>query len=533
MQSTLPLQPSHPLKSLVGLARQIALPHEYAAQRLPSFPALERTAVMAFSAPTTLVLPASTPIQVNVMRQAAYPVWASQDVSTTVTGYAIGFQTESHVVQTTSAGDTYNVNMAPRVSILSNANASNSFIGVSGITNSSPWGAPLIGVDSTKVYMYKPTGIPLSVVVASSSALPATTSLRVEICAWTSPGEEIVVDSLSLIIAAGNTGAFGSSGAATNYNWLRFSVVNVTPTVSEQLPASFFLYGIVGFGTVTYTGSTTSQGTVVLPVATGRYVFPLVSPSEFYNAPLPWFATRTTACSFLGTNVSQVLVKGGTILAGRLSPAVVSPWQVTSSYIMGLHPAEKAYLALETGVYTYVPPSTDLQNFTDYTNTPMYTWVGSTATGGVLFPNYQLGNDSLYHTMFITATSTDEQLACTVDWHLEFRTSSALFQIGMSTMALETLHQAQLSLAELGYFFENPDHKKLKEKLARVVSKYGPKALSVGSMIPGPVGTVAKAAQFIVSARNRPPPSTTTAAASGMGKQGQRKKAKQKGKKKK
>jgi len=537
MQATLPLQASHPVKSLVGLARQIALPHEYTPQRLPSFPALERTAVMGFSAPTSLNLPASTAVQVNVFRQATFPVWAQQTSLTQ--GYVVGFATELRVPFSATSGglsNDYHVVNNVNKAILVNTTASSSNLGVSNMNTPVPWNSPLLGNDGGKQYFYKPAGIPLSVVVAAQLACP-NSNFRVEIYAWTSPGEELYVDSLAMNSGATFTGAYDYSTMTAPYSWLRFSTVDFRPGGAQTTPANLTVYGVVASDGVSYTPSATTHGNVAFLVTSGAsLMWPLVSPVEFYNAPLPWFATRTTACSFLGTNVSQVLVKGGTILAGRLSPAVISPWSVTQSYITGLHPAEKAYLALETGVYTYVPPSTDLSDFYDYTSQPVTTYLNTTSTTG-LYPVFQLKNDSLYHTMFITAASTAEQLACTVDWHLEFRTSSALFQIGMSTMLLETLHQAQLALAELGYFFENPDHKKLKEKLAFVVNKYGPKALSVAGNIPGPVGTVSKAVQLILSAKPKGTPAPTSGAASGMtGKKSapaKGKKDKRKGRKKK
>jgi hypothetical protein len=225
----------------------------------------------------------------------------------------------------------------------------------------------------------------------------------------------------------------------------------------------------------------------------------------------------------LGTNVTQVLNKGGTILGGRVSPAVIDPWRVQQSYVNALHPAEKAFLPLETGVYTYCPPSTDLIFFSDHTL--------NTGQGASACPIYVLSNDALYNKLYLTTAGVEESLACTVTWHLEFRTSSALFQIGLSGLTLESLHQAQLVLAETGYFFENPKHDAVLSKVISAAKKYVPMAVgaynpAVGAVMKGMIKAKAKPRATIKPKTGPSKPRTTTAAASGMLPKGQKKKSK-------
>ncbi len=122
----------------------------------------------------------------------------------------------------------------------------------------------------------------------------------------------------------------------------------------------------------------------------------------------------------------------------------------------------------------------------------------------------RLDNDSLFNVAFFTASSVDEQLACTVDWHIEFRTTSTLFQIGLCTLTLETMHQAQVALAAVGYFFENFNHKAILGWITENVRRYGPAMLAT---IPHPA---AQAAAMLLTPKPRPPPRTTSANASGI-----------------
>jgi hypothetical protein len=247
----------------------------------------------------------------------------------------------------------------------------------------------------------------------------------------------------------------------------------------------FNLTLIVTTSVFAYTPSTSAGTAAVSSAGTVRALFPILVSSEFANSQLPWFATRTTAAAMLGTNVTQILNKAGTVLGGRVSPNVISPWSVTSSYIQGLHPAEKAWLPLETGVYTFAPPSTDMAHFWDYTL--------NTAAGAAASPVYRLDNDSLVNVLFVTPGSAEESLAVTASWHIEFRTSSALFNVALSGMSLEVFHQSQLSLATAGFFFDNPDHKAILAKIIGAANRIAPYAFGALSAVHPNAATVARA----------------------------------------
>lgn len=510
-QATTSLPASHPVRSLQGLAKQIALPHEYAPLRFPSFPALERTALMGFSYPASLQLPASTDVRVLVFRQAAYPVWA--DIATTGMAYSCSWK--STVTPSLSATQTivYEFNTGPYDAFTGNRTATNSSIGVSGGYGEK---YPILGADSTcgpVPFVFVPKNFNAQCIVNASSgtfAGPATISINWE--TWSSPGEvnEAVLTG-SISVSAGNTGSSDIFSADTDGGrWVRPSLV--TNAMSVGAPSSLVVSLVVYSGTSTYTTSTSTYGNLAITGAAKTGTIPLCYPIEFSNSPMPWYSCRTTATSFLATNVTQVLNKGGTVLAGRLSPAVYNAFRVKDTVLSGLHPAEKAYLPLETGVYTFVPPSTDLQNFWDYSSTSA---INSSYTSNMSgsTPFFRLDNDSLYHALTLTASGVAESMACTIDWHIEFRTSSALFQIGLSTMTLETLHQAQIALAEAGYFFENPTHSKILNRVVAAVKKHGP-AVASALPLPPSVKMAAKLGQMVISGRPRKSPPTTTLARS-------------------
>ncbi len=516
-QAVLPLQPSNPVRALVGLASQIALPHEVTPQRFPSFPALERTAVMGFTALSTLPLPASTPIKVMLSRQAAFPAWAEQvTTSAWLTSYATDTGNVGGLAADKMASSGPVSGWAANKAVNSPPGTSQLIIVGTNAVSYAPLGAD-DRLNASIPFTYVPAGSRMNFIVCGALTATQDVEFTVAYERWVAPGEATYYSAHSGTILLGNFGGKDVVTAAFPVSmWIRPTHISLNSAAALSSTTYSIQVAVAsgsGAGVIAYTASALSAGIITLTPTAVQTLLPLVVPAEFSNSVLPWSTTRTTACAFLGTNVSQVLNKAGTVLAGRISPSVTDPFNVTSAYISTLHPAEKAFLPLETGVYTYCPPSTDLSTFLDYTSA-QGTGAGPYQATTSL-PMYHLGNDSLVNIMFITAGSVAESLACTVDWHIEFRTSSALFQIGLSTIPIEVLHTAQISLASVGYFFENVRHKKL---LATVTSATRVYSNSVSAKNGPKRGQPNKGGSGSVNIPNRPGrnPAATSGQGSGM-----------------
>jgi hypothetical protein len=68
------------LRPTEDLAKVIALPADYPPHRLPTFPALERTAVLSFVDTMTQSVPAGAQLQGWIVRNPAYPFWTAKTV---------------------------------------------------------------------------------------------------------------------------------------------------------------------------------------------------------------------------------------------------------------------------------------------------------------------------------------------------------------------------------------------------------------------------------------------------------------------
>lgn len=482
-QNTLTFQKSSPVQALTGLSRQIALPHDHAPQRYPSFPALERTAIMSFNANASLAISsvATTATKILVARQAAFPVWA-ESLTGIRDGYTVSFSVTPSETLTTATITTTTcvVSNAPVTWTNTTTTATAAVVGNN--FTPPPYVYPLFGLDhlvGPRPFVFVPAGHSYMFVISASQIIDPLDAcdFSVTYSRWAAPGQtSLEQTAMELTVNSGVRGGATASITVGEGSWI------LIENVVQRGGATYDLAGLqvtmgVASGNQSYLTNATTRGTITSTSAATTALLPVAYPVEFANSALPWYSTRTTATAALFTNVTQVLNKGGTVLAGRVAPQVVNPFTVSRTYIGSLHPAEKNYLGLETGFYTYVPPSTDMADFWDYTL--------DTSMGAPSCPLYRLDNTSLVNVAFFNSAGATETLAVNVDWHVEFRTTSALFQVGMSALTLESFHQAQLVLSTIGFFFPNEEHKGILAKVIAAAGRFAKAAFPTAvSMVP-------------------------------------------------
>lgn len=484
---------------MAALAKQIALPHETMPTRFPSFPALERTAVMGFTQPLTTNLSGTGAQKFMLARQAAYPLWGPNPLLTGgasgVSTYGMGYTyfQGAGVLTDTIPFD----GMAPTVLYtgpFTVPGACSPTIEIPG-PRSADLRYPVLGFDpgaSSTPFIYVPANSSYVVTVGCDGTNPGQASVNFR--EWISPGETRLRSAVTANPGGGIINIITYNNVSTAA-WLQIESIVFNAAINIATIGTCRISFTVGVGAAT-SGFTFATRTIGFASATVGAMVPLTYPGEFVNSVLPWQSARVTAVSCLFTNVTQVLNKSGTVLAGRVAPTVANPWLLNETYVAGLHPAEKAYLPLETGLYTYTPPSTDMSSFYDYV---------ILTDNNVAAPVYRLDNDAMVNFMFFTPAGVSEALAVTLDWHIEFRSSSTLFQVGMSTATLEAFHQAQLALCGAGYFFENATHKSIIGRLLQ----------SLGKMMSIPSKSRGKG-DLLLSSKPKSSPSTTSAKTAGM-----------------
>jgi hypothetical protein len=254
----------------------------------------------------------------------------------------------------------------------------------------------------------------------------------------------------------------------------------------------------------------------------GRYLMPVFAPLESTVSTAPYDSCRANAVSLLLTNVSRVQIKQGTILAGRLQRTDIKPWAWQEADISNVHPADRYFGSAEVGAYTYVAPGQNTSNFRQAGATMGLITKFQTDNTMLLVqgthyaPSFHVFDDEYFHALVVSEeVNADETImAITCDVHIEFRSSSSLFQLGISAMPLEAYHATLLALNQTGYFFENHTHwRDLATLLVRGINAALP---VVAPQFAGPVralGAAAvagyKAGRALVSTMRRKPRNMT------------------------
>lgn len=421
---------------------------------------------MAFNSSYTWNVSATDTGVALVTRQAGYPLWLAGSTSATIPNcYTVSFSAtrDAYVGSGTQSGNNpvpFTVSPVPLNYTLGILDSPSIYTPTIVGPTSPPVPYPVMGVDGSGMpWVYCQAGLGLFINLPSISGSSAS-QVVVEFEIWLRPGE-YSTRKQEFDFAAAVPVAFVNIPSQVAC-WVRILSVNAStfvvpfPAAATTMYLTFISHNASG---LTWNATSGSTGSLTLTGVSVRPPLPVTTSSELARSAMPWESTRLTAVGALFTNVTQVLNKSGTVLCGRLIPQNLSPFLSPSLYasaIASLHPSEKQYLGMETGAYTYCPPSTDLSSFWDYTLT----------IGNRIVPVYRLDNTSLVNVLIFTP-AVDAVLAVSLDWHIEFRTNSVLFPIGLSSLTLETLHQAQISLVKLGFFFQNASHK---EALLRITS---------------------------------------------------------------
>ncbi len=392
-------------------ARAISLPRDAKPMRLPTYPNLERTAVLGFERAFTMDVGRSGYSdfsRVSLLRCPSATLWVDTYVST----YLIA----SEVVGAALDDDHNDV---PFYACAISA------------------GAMPFATDGAYTYALCPsnttnTTYPLYVEIVGGNA-DVTFSFTADGVTWNNVTQALVnLTATSLLVPGGH--------------WFRITTIDTAAPGLHRL--------IFGNDTVSPTNSWV-------------YLLPAGAPLEADSSSIPYSDSRCTANAVLFSNVSKVLNKEGTVQCARLvSRGSVQPWGYVPAILSAVHPAERYFGALELGCYSFTFASSESEKFHDtlILMTQILTWDGVLGTitfGGALNrPMVDLSVSTTFNAIVLkdpdlTTTST---MAVTNNYHLEFRTTSTLFNLGFNSMPLEAYHAAMVALLRMGCFFENPTH---------------------------------------------------------------------------
>lgn len=430
------------LTSLPKLCQTIALPGDNNPVRLPTYPAVERTSVLPLNATLTAAVP-STGLRGLLVKSSTMPLWLDQAASS-----AYSWAASWDTALTAGIQDTMVFQETMKAAI-STANTVLGTVRMIG-TLATPTGYAPIGEYDGRALIYIPAGA--TVIMFSNTATPAVAGVDVTFQTVTLGGApETLEVSLQTTVAGTVQGIWATYQSTTSYFLRPTSLAAINGTMNPVDLTVIVTNGTVSAPAVAgayYAWTTTGNVKQVL--------LPFAAPPALGVSVVPYSNTRVTACSALFTNVTKVLNKEGTVLAGRFNPTTANVFDLVASSYALLAPMEKYFFGLEKGFYTYLPLQTDIEEFAD----DAWDRYGTYSTlVPIPMPWLHLGRRSLVTAFRFDDPDGGTALAVNVDWHIEYRNSSILWPIAVSGMSLEEAHKAQLVLLDAGFFFDNVDHK--------------------------------------------------------------------------
>jgi hypothetical protein len=375
---------------------------------------LERTATIGLNATKTISVDTASKTRAVMVRSPACPLWIDEKPASAT---EVSLMTQPVVVVDFSAiGSSW---ILPQGITFTKT--------LSGGGDTSIFDRWPSGVYNGDTYHYVPEGAQYRSFIEFSAGINAVMILTYSV--WTPSDQSSFTSSISLAGPNGYSAATTLASAA----WVCLKSVRQS--------------GTAGIG-----ANLTRVGLVVNLAATDRYLLPAFVPPELQNSTLPYTNSRQTASSALFTNVSTVMSKEGTVQCARVPTRSLDPFVdfSTMSAFTAIHPKEKYFGPMEMGLYAFTLPDKASEEFVDSYDD---NYLGGT-TACVDLANLDYASLILFTDIGGDSTT----LAVTLDYHLEFRTSSMLFPVGFSTLRLEDYHVSQMALARMGTFFENPVH---------------------------------------------------------------------------
>lgn len=433
------------LRSLPQLSRAICMPGDNDPVRLPTYPALERTSVLAFNSTDTISVgptaQPTVPLRGMLVKNSVTPCWLD---TVGTSGYAWQMRWEALFLGGSATSIPTGCRFEQMPTELGGASGVTSLFTVTGAL--SPKAVPVGEYrDSAWLMVHKDCFLNIFISQANGSVV-ATGDAKMEFEVYY-PGGDLTSNEIACVKIGGTP----TPGWYGKYQMPRTGFVR--PNAAHLIESSACV-GYTTFVASNSVGYLNYSGAFTLSfdnVASRPVLLPAVVAPALSTSVIPFSNTRTPALSALFTNVTKALNKEGTVNAGRLNPAVVNIFDFNTDSFTNLLPSEKYFYGLENGFYTYSALSDSADHFRDE--------VFTATTSVVARPWLNLDDLSLVNCFVFTDPDGTTNLAMNVDWHVEYRNTSVLWPSAISSVSLETAHQLQLVLLQTGFFFENNTHR--------------------------------------------------------------------------
>lgn len=442
------------VSGISALAQVMAVPNLNKPVRLPTFPALERTAVLSFTDTSALGIPSGSAVPALLVRDPAYPLWTQQTFSAVAESMWGRYERTQPLTNIPLLGArplTVPLPGAPRQCGAFSSTA----VPVPLVRHSGNIYWCLGGETKTGERAYCPA---VEVELTNPDEVVSITVFW----EFLAPDGEVRVEE-EFFAGAGNylsptaVSVLGLSDFA-----VRPTAVIVRSKLDDEIKA-------IRAGLTTTAGSgTLAEMELSAPNARAAVVsrlYPFArTPEE--SQSICWENTRATSVACLFKNVTSVMNKEGTVQAARVPKRTFPLLRPLDWNFGSVHPRDRYFGALENGFYAYTLSDAASEVFRDCVDQTINT---------ADLPATLFDFDLIEYGTVISFADLDggsaTTLAVTLDRHVEFRTTSRLFPTNFSKLRLEEYHSSQMALADMGTMFENPTHLATIARMAMTAAK--------------------------------------------------------------
>lgn len=431
------------------LAQVQAVPHDFPPHRLPTYPAIERTSTLKFTYNATTVVPATSSRYAMLIRAPVSQLWLSSVARAAPKGAQYYNNSGLNIALPSNTGESVD---------LSSIFKGDTSYSLNTVDTAIMANYPYAVDRNNDVWFYAPAnGTQFGMRLVMS---PGVTTGNWGFVFDYSP-DLTLQSTTTVIIGSGATGNNIQGFSSTAAGWLRLRSISCGASAGANSTITQVWVGISTEGTFA-----PANGANLTP-----FWEPAAVPSELNRAPMVYSNTRATAVAALFQNVTAVLNKEGTVTAGRFP--VPETGAFSGAFLATGFDSQQATLAaeeryfgmLEKGFYMFARPDELSSDFFDWTDT-------ATTSKAVV----RMDAAAYYYIVKFTdlagTTGNESNLAITMDTHVEFRNTTALWPTEVSRTPLEEWHRAQVALAAIPCFYENFIHISEIAALARAAAQW-------------------------------------------------------------
>lgn len=406
-----------------ALVHAFSDPKNHRPVRVPSFPSVNKTAVVGFEHTQTAGIGAGTGTRFVLTRSPTAPLWRDYNVG--ASAYM------SHNLA--AAGSDWS-----SLALLDISESWTSFI-TSTVTAVGEVTATqyIIGTDGNFDYAYLPQSCTPLCAITFGAGTHLTASAFLDIVYYRKGSE--FTDRVKLT-RTGNTAQVPTdTSVPAAASWWRPGLLRLIDE-TNGVNQTFSLVNMgIGFRNET---ATTKAG-----------MFPVTVAPEFGVSHEPYGSTRLTAVSVCLTNVTREFDKEGWVTGYRMPWASLNSFLASEARMPTVDSLSRYAGPMAKGVYTFLPPDSASADFRRYHSDTL-------ESGTVSKPLFNLLDSEYNHLMFLNdLDATDATtIGITLNWSVEFLTTSVLFPTTITSYGMEDLYAASRACARMLYFHENPSH---------------------------------------------------------------------------